>query len=325
MKLGIFTVLFDDRTLADAASYVSDLGYEMVELAVGTRHFERERAALEANYLGTLKRTVIAEGLAISALSDHVSAHMMLPPADGSLEPWPGTNDQEELWRQGKERLLATARWASELEVPVVCGFFGSTVWESWYMWPPTRLEIYARGWEIFVERWSPVLDEFAALGVRFAHEVHPGQIAYNTDTAEEATRRLDRDDWGFNFDPSHLVWQSIDPVVFIHTFGDRILHCHAKDVETRSQLVARDGVLSTGSWQRPGRAVRPRTPGWGDVDWRKVITALVEVGYDYVLSYEHEDPVMSEEDGAEQAISFLRPLLIKKPLSPESNARWLV
>ena len=211
------------------------------------------------------------------------------------------------------------------MEVKTVCGFFGSTVWESWYIWPPQRLAIYDQGWDLFVERWTPILDRFEELGVRFAHEVHPTEIAYNIFTAEEAIKRLGgRDDWGFNFDPSHFIWQQIDPVIFIKTFGNRIFHAHAKDWELQKDILARDGVTGTGSWQRPDRAARYRVPGWGDVEWKRVITALLEVGYDYVLSFEHEDPVMSEDDGAEQCISFLRPLIIKKPLGPDSTAWWL-
>jgi sugar phosphate isomerase/epimerase len=224
----------------------------------------------------------------------------------------------------GTEHILKTARVASELEIETVVGFFGSTVWESWYIWPPQRLKIYEEGWDLFVERWNPILDEFAKLGVRFAHEVHPTEIAYNVYTAEEAIKRLGRDDWGFNFDPSHLIWQMIDPVVFIKRFGSRIFHAHAKDWELQKDILHIDGVTGTGSWQRGDRAARYRVPGWGDVEWRRVMTALLEVGYDFVLSFEHEDPVMSEEDGCEQCIQFLKPLIIKKPLGPDSTAWWL-
>ena len=92
---------------------------------------------------------------------------------------------------------------------------------------------------------------------------------------------------------------------------------------ELQQDILAKDGVTSTGSWQRSDRAARYRVPGWGDVNWKRVMTALLEVGYDYVLSFEHEDPVMSEEDGCEQAIQFLKPLIIKKPLEP-GQAWWL-
>ena len=115
---------------------------------------------------------------------------------------------------------------------------------------------------------------------------------------------------------------QFLRPLI-IKKFGTRIFHAHAKDWELQKDILHVDGVTGTGSWQRSDRAARYRVPGWGDVEWRRVMTAMLEVGYDYVLSFEHEDPVMSEEDGAEQNIQFLKPLVIKKPLVP-GQAWWL-
>jgi sugar phosphate isomerase/epimerase len=172
------------------------------------------------------------------------------------------------------------------------------------------------QGWEIFAERFNEILNTFATYGVRFAMEVHPTEIAYNIETAARAVEVLGyRKEFGFNFDPSHFVWQLIDPVVFIHEFGDRIYHAHAKDSEIVKEAVGRSGVIPNGQWARRGRGFRFRVPGWGDVNWRRVMTALLEVGYDFVLSYEHEDPMMSREDGCKKNIEFLRPLVIDQPL----------
>ena len=222
MKIGLFTVLFNDKPLEEVADYAAGLGYEMVELAAwrGSNHFDTDRAAEDIDYAKGIKKMLADKGLEISALSNHLFSQMVLPFNDASLDEWAGTSDKEEMVKLGTEHILKTARVASELEIETVVGFFGSTVWESWYIWPPQRLKIYEEGWDLFVERWNPILDEFAKLGVRFAHEVHPTEIAYNVYTAEEAIKRLGRDDWGFNFDPSHLIWQMIDPVVFIKKFG---------------------------------------------------------------------------------------------------------
>ena len=222
MKIGLFTVLFNDKPLEEVADYAAGLGYEMVELAAwrGSNHFDTDRAAEDIDYAKGVKKMLADTGLEISALSNHLFSQMVLPFNDASLDEWAGTSDKEEMVKLGTEHILKTAAVASELEIETVVGFFGSTVWESWYIWPPQRLKIYEEGWDLFVERWNPILDEFEKLGVRFAHEVHPTEIAYNVYTAEEAIKRLDRDDWGFNFDPSHLIWQMIDPVVFIKKFG---------------------------------------------------------------------------------------------------------
>lgn len=326
MKIGLFTVMYQDDPLEKVAAEASELGYEMFELAAwrDSAHFNLEEAARDQAYGRGIKKMLASHGIEISALSNHLESQMVLPFADSSLDDWAGTSDKEEMWQWGRKRIIQTAQVASDLEIPVVNGFFGSTVWESWYIWPPSRLEIYERGWDLFVERWDPIMDEFGKLGVKFAHEVHPTEIAYNVHTSGIALKKLDRQEWGFNYDPSHFIWQMIDPVIFIKEFGNRIYHAHAKDFEVQADVRQTDGTLSTGSWQRPGRASRYRVPGWGDVNWRRVITALLETGYDYVLSFEHEDPVMSERDGLEQAIKFLDPLIIHKPLSPDTNAWWM-
>jgi sugar phosphate isomerase/epimerase len=323
MKIGMLTVMFNDKPLEEVARYASALGYEMFELAVqrGAGHFDLDEASNDPLYAPAIKRMLASYGIEISALADHVSGQMVLPPPDSSLDQWAGTSDKEEMWRYGKRHVLMTARVASAMEIPVVTCFTGSTVWGSWYMWPPQHLELYERGWDLFAERWMPILDEFSRLGVRLAHEVHPTEIAYNIHTAQLAIEKLGgHPAFGFNFDPSHLVWQMIDPVVFIKRFGSRILHAHAKDAELQQDVLHVDGVLSTGSWRRPDRAFRYRVPGWGDINWKRIVTALVEVGYDYVLSFEHEDPVMSERDGAEKAIDFLRPLLFRERFDPSAN-----
>ncbi len=239
MKIGLFTVLFNDKPLEEVADYAAGLGYEMVELAAwrGSNHFDTDKAAEDISYAKGIKKMLADKGLEISALSNHLFSQMVLPFGDSSLDEWAGTSDKEEMVKLGTEHILKTARVASELEIKTVVGFFGSTVWESWYIWPPQRLK---------------------------------------------------------------------------------------KDWELQKDILHIDGVTSTGSWQRPDRAARYRVPGWGDVPWKRVMTALLEQGYDYVLSFEHEDPVMSEEDGCEQCIQFLRPLIIKKPLGPDSTAWWL-
>ena len=218
--------------------------------------------------------------------------------------------------KYGTERMKKTAEAAAALDVSVVNGFIGAPNWGAWYIWPAAYEKIFEEGFELFAERWGEIFDVFAANGIKFAHEVHPQEQAYNIETAEQAVKAINgKKEFGFNFDPSHLLWQGIDPVAYIKRLGDRIYHAHAKDAELVKENVPVSGTIPTGAWRRPGRGFRFRVVGWGDVDWKRVMTALLEVGYDYVLSYEHEDPVMSREDGCEKCIAFLKPLVIKAPL----------
>jgi sugar phosphate isomerase/epimerase len=317
MKIGIFTALFGDWPLEKVARHVAGLGYEAVELPLWDGNGHLSLKELLNGGAQALKKMLADNGLAISALNHGVAGQLSMGPHDSSTDVWaPGMNPAQKIaW--SVEQLKMAARAAGELGVPVVNGLIGSHVWDKWYIFPPANEKLYEEGFTLFAERWNPVLDEFRKCGVKWGLEVHPTGIAYNIETAQSALAALDhRPEFGFNFDPSHLVWQLIDPVIFIKTFAGRIYHCHAKDGELQEDEVRRSGVIPTGSWMRPDRGFRFRVPGWGQVNWRRVITALVSAGYDHVLSFEHEDPVMSPEDGAEKAIAYLKPLMIRKPLT---------
>jgi len=315
LKIGIFTVLYDDRPLEDVLKYVSGLGYEMVEIGAwrGSHHFNLDE--ILKGGATAYKNTIAKYGLSISAINNAAEGQLVLGPLDAATDEfYKGT--PEEKVKYGMDRMKKTAEAAAALDVPVVDGFIGAPYWGAWYIWPPKHEQIYEEGFKFFAERWGEILDHFKAQGIKFALEVHPHEQAYNIETAEQALKAINyRKEFGFNFDPSHLLWQGLDPVVYIKKFGDRIYHMHAKDAELVKENIATSGCIPTGSWRRPTRGFRFRVVGWGDIPWKRVITALMEVGYNYVMSYEHEDPVMSREDGCEKAIAFLRPLIIKAPL----------
>jgi sugar phosphate isomerase/epimerase len=147
--------------------------------------------------------------------------------------------------KRAAEEMKNAARAAQRFGVEVVNGFTGSGIWPYLYSFPPVPESTIEAGFAEFANRWSPILDVFGECGVRFALEVHPTEIAFDIYTAQRALEAVGhREEFGFNFDPSHLLWQGVDPVEFIREFPDRIYHVHIKDAIVT--LNGRSGILSS-------------------------------------------------------------------------------
>lgn len=312
MKIGMFTANYLDRDLETVFKMMTETGYEAAELPAfyGNSHLDIDEV-LRGNGAKKIKDLARKYNITISALSNH---------PEGQLVLGPHTKDTDALFKGtplekikfGMDRMKKTAQAAAALEVRVVCGFVGCEKFSRWFPWP------YPEGWDEmakdFTERWGEILDVFKKEGVKFAHEPHPNEYVYNIETAVKSVELMEgRGEWGFNFDPANIILQGIDPVIFIQELGDRIYHVHAKDGEVVEHNVRRSGLQPTGKWNRIDRGFRFRIPGWGSVPWKRVLTELMLVGYDYVLSYEHEDVVMSREDGMEKTLDYLKPLIIKE------------
>jgi sugar phosphate isomerase/epimerase len=313
MKIGLFTATYLDMKLEEVCRMASELGYQAVELPAfsANPHLDLDRI-LKGTAARNLVRKLKNYGLIISALSNHTEGQIVLGPFGKDTDAICRGSKQDKI-RFGTERMIKTAQAANALGVPVVCGFIGCENFGRFFPFP------YSRGWsdmeQEFLERWGKILDRFAEYGVRFAHEPHPNELVYDVDTALRSLELMgERKEWGFNFDPANLIYLGIDVENFIDQLKDRIFHVHAKDGEIVSHNVRRSGQIPQGDWQRLGRGFRFRIPGWGSVPWKKVITELSLVGYDYVLSYEHEDVTMSRQDGITKTIAYLKPLIIEKP-----------
>jgi sugar phosphate isomerase/epimerase len=165
------------------------------------------------------------------------------------------------------------------------------------------------RGYELLAERFNPILDVFGECGVRFALEVHPTEIAFDLMSARRALDALGRrEEFGFNFDPSLLHWQGVDPVEFIREFADRIYHVHIKDAIVT--LNGRSGILGSHlNFGDPRRGWDFRSPGRGGVNFEEIIRALNAARYDGPLSVEWEDAGMDREAGAKEACEFVKRL----------------
>jgi sugar phosphate isomerase/epimerase len=210
------------------------------------------------------------------------------------------------------EEMKATARAAKEMECTVVNGFMGSPIWKFWYSFPPTTEEMIREGFEAIKNFWTPILDEFDRCGIKFALEVHPTEIAFDVYTTRRLFEIFDyRPALGLNFDPSHLVWQGIEPQLFIREFADRIYHVHMKDVSVN--LDGKAGIL--GSHLPFGdlrRGWNFRSLGHGDVNFEEIIRELNHINYTGPLSVEWEDNGMDREYGAQESLEFVRAVNFK-------------
>lgn len=303
-----------DLPLEEVAAKARGFGFDGLELAAWGDHFEVDRALTEPDYCARQRALLEHHGMQFRAISAHIAGQAVLDRIDSrhrALLPgrvW-GDGDPAGVNRRAAEEMKDTARAAARLGASVVTGFTGSSIWHLLYSFPPVPAGMIDEGFRLLAERWNPILDVFGECGVKFALEVHPTEIAFDLYTAERTLAALGgRPEFGFNFDPSHLVWQGIDPVEFIRAFPDRIFHVHVKDVAVRPN--GRNGILGSHlNFGDSRRAWDFRSPGRGDVDFEEIIRALNEIGYAGPLSVEWEDSGMDREHGAPEACAFVRGL----------------
>ncbi len=299
----LFTGQWADLSIEEMARLTHSFGYDGIELACWGDHFEVDRAIKESDYCDRRRKLLEQHELACYAISSHLVGQAVLDNIDQrhkAILPahvW-GDGKAAGVNKRAAEEMMNTARAAKKLGVEVVNGFTGSSIWHLNYSFPPVPPQMIDDGFALLAERWNPILDVFGECGVRFALEVHPTEIAFDLYTAERALTALDhREEFGFNFDPSHLHWQGVDPVEFIRAFPDRIFHVHIKDAITG--LNGRSGILSSHlGFGDSRRGWDFRSPGRGAVNFEEIIRALNEAQYSGPLSIEWEDSGMDREFG---------------------------
>jgi sugar phosphate isomerase/epimerase len=310
----LFTGQWADLPLEDMCRKASDFGYHGIELACWGDHFEVNKAVADPNYCSAKRDLLDRYDLQCHAISAHLVGQAVCDRVDSRhkaiLPPYVwGDGDPAGVNRRAVEELKNTARAAQQFGVGVVNGFTGSSIWPYLYSFPPVPESMLDEGYKQFAERFNPILDVFGECGVRFALEVHPTEIAFDIPTARRALDAIgNREEFGFNFDPSHLLWQGIDPVEFIREFPDRIYHVHIKDAIVT--LNGRTGILGSHlNFGDPRRGWDFRSPGRGGVNFEEIIRALNQVKYEGPLSVEWEDVGMDREHGAREACEFVKKL----------------
>jgi sugar phosphate isomerase/epimerase len=316
----LFTGQWADLPLEVVAKKAKAWGYDGLELACWGDHFEVARAVSEEGYCDELRAKLEGWGLGSWAISNHLvgqavcdhpidERHRRILPA----RIW-GDGDPEGVRRRAAEEMKDTARAAARFGVKTVVGFTGSSIWITLAGFPPVPPEMIEAGYEDFATRWNPIIDVFDEVGVRFAHEVHPSEIAYDYWTTKASLQAIgNRPGFGLNFDPSHFIWQDLDPVAFLGDFADRIYHVDCK--ESVRHLDGRNGRLSShlgfGDLRRGWDFV---SVGHGDVPWKHIFRKLNEIGYDGPISIEWEDSGMDRELGAPESLEYIAKLNFDPP-----------
>ncbi len=316
----LFTGQWADMPFEELCRLASGWGYDGLEVACWGDHLDVRRAAVDDDYVAERRSILESHGLGLWTISNHLVGQAVCDdPIDQrhkAILPehvW-GDGDPEGVRRRAAEEMRTTARAAARLGVDTVVGFTGSSVWKYVAMFPPVPEETIEAGYDDFAARWNPILDVFDEVGVRFAHEVHPSEIAYDYWSTHRALEAVGhRTAFGLNWDPSHMVWQDIDPAAFLWDFRDRIYHVDCKD--TRRRFDGRNGRLSSHlPWGDPRRGWAFVSTGHGDVPGEDCFRVLNAIGYAGPISIEWEDAGMDRLRGAAEAVGFVRDLNFERP-----------
>jgi sugar phosphate isomerase/epimerase len=314
LKLGVFAVLFSKKTLEEALDYVKENGLDTVEIGtggyVGDSHCKPAELLADEKKLKKFKDAFDSRGIKISALSCH----------GNPLHP------NKDIAKQHHEAFQNTVRLAARIGVENIITFSGCPgesdyslhpVWIT-CPWPNDFSDVVDWQWnEKVIPYWKEQNEFLKEHDVRVAIEPHPGFVVYNSETLLRLRAECG-DQIGANFDPSHYFWQGMDPVACIKALGkaNSLYHFHAKDTKIDLQNNALNGVLDTKSYSDiANRSWVFRTVGYGhgEETWREIISALQTIGYKGAISIEHEDGLMSVEEGFTKAVAFLRDKIIKE------------
>ena len=323
MQLGVMAAVLADMDLDAACRRCAALGLEAIELPVGgypgAPFFDPQEVLASDRACDEIRALLVAHGLTLSALAVH--GNPVHPDARAA--------------ERDHAAFEVAVRIARKLGTQTVITFSGcpggapGDKRPNWVScpWPPDNLEILAYQWEeVLVPYWARQASFARDEGVRVAWEAHPGFCVYNPGTlctlahrAHDAAGITGDPVLGANIDPSHFFWQGIDPVEAVRQFGEAklLFACHAKDCGMDPAEVRRSGTLDARPYADPNaRSWIFRTCGWGHgADfWRAFFSMLRRYGYDGAISIEHEDALMSRDEGLEKAVEFLKPLVLREP-----------
>jgi sugar phosphate isomerase/epimerase len=313
MRIGVLTVVFQQLPLEGMLEQVASFGLGAVELGSGgypgSHHCPVDELLASETKRQEYQETFASHGIIVSALSCH-------------YEP---LSPDQALAQKSDEIFRKSVRLAGLLDVPVVNAFAGlpagapGDTRPNWVTcpWPPYFLEILDYQWhQVAIPYWKEAAKFAEDHGVKIGFEMHPGQLVYNVETLLRL-RDAAGPAIGCNFDPSHLFWNGVDPVAAIRKLGDAIVHVHGKDVYVDPYNVAVNGCNDNKPYNRiPERSWTFRSIGYGHdtKTWKDIMSAFRTIGYDYVISIEHEDAMMSFDEGLSKGVALLKEVCTFEP-----------
>lgn len=314
MKLGVFSVLYGGLSFDEALAKLKALGVESVEIGAGgypgKAHCNPEQLLSDRDAYFKFVQTIEKYGLSVSALSVHGNP----------------VHPDKAIAKAFDDDFRNCVLLAEKMGIDTIVTFSGcpgdseGAKYPNWVTcpWPDDYLAILEYQWnDVLIPYWKEAVAFANAHGVtKIALEMHPGFCVYNPETCLKL-RAAVGPTIGANLDPSHLVWQGIDPVLAIRKLGDAIYHFHAKDTKIDPYNSKTDGVLDTKHYSDElHRGWVFRSVGYGNnmQYWRDIVSNLRLVGYDKVMSIEHEDSLMSIDEGLSKAVSFLREAIMSEP-----------
>jgi sugar phosphate isomerase/epimerase len=304
VKLGLLTAALPELGLEEIARWASAAGFETLEIACWPAAAGPERRYAGVSHVDVETLDDAGGRAIVDMLANHGLTISALAYYPNNLDP-----DREQRER-ANEHLRKVIAAAPKLGVEVVGTFVGRDKQRS----EPENIGLFREVWPALVRHAA---DHGVKIAIEncpmlFSYDEWPGgtNLAYSPALWRQLFEIVPDANFGLNFDPSHLVWQFIDYERAIDEFGDRIFHVHAKDMELNRDGLYEHGVMSNGiGWQVP------RLPGLGEVRWDRFMAALYAVGYDFVVSVEHEDRGFEGDEqlvkrGFEIAYRTLRPLI---------------
>jgi len=312
MKVGVFTVLFAAKKFTDALKYIQRAGLDTIELGTGAYpgapHTNVAELLKNQAKIREYKQKVADHGLEISALSCH----------GNPLHPNRAQRDKDH--KEHRNTVLL----AEKMGIKTVINFSGcpggseKDTTPNWVTcaWPPDFPQLLEWQWEKkVIPYWSREAKFAADHGIRIAFEMHPGFVVYNTETMLRLRKECGKN-IGANFDPSHLFWQGMDPLVSLRALKGAVFHVHGKDCIIHEDNTKLNGALDTKSYaDEANRSWIFRTIGYGHGEdfWRDFVSTLRLIGYNGTISIEHEDSLLSVNEGFLKAVGLLKSVVLRE------------